>query len=211
LKKEGKMGAVDNLTKIANVYLKEHLITTTMSAFFAIISTIILNKIHTGFLLLQQISPTKNVLIELGGSFCLWFTVCFYFKKSGTFLLDNHRLKKEIKDKLNKLSHEEKIVIATMFYTRDLPAHMIGLESLESKGIIEVNDKVVLRCGVTIGHPVEFNKIVEKVLNKKTVKTIDNQYKNKVKINYWQVSEELSVQPVSELQQEIADIKKRHR
>ena len=116
-----------------------------MSVLFTIISTIIIYRYAPKLILFEQLSPPKNVLILMLGIFCFWFTFCYLIKRTGGFLIDASRLKKNIRDKLRKLSHEEKIVIATMFYTRDLPSNMVGLESLESKGIIEVNEKVVYR------------------------------------------------------------------
>jgi hypothetical protein len=88
---------------------------------------------------------------------------------------------------------------------------MIGLESLENKGIIKINTKVPLRCGATIGYPVEFTKSAEKALNKKIVKIIVNQYKDKVKTYCWEASDESPAQPLSELEQDILSIKNRHR
>jgi hypothetical protein len=206
--REGKM--VKEFSEIAKIFIKEHLVTSTMSVLFTIISTIIIYKFWPSLLLFQRLSPSKNIVILMIGIFCFWFILFYFIKKSSWYLFNNHRLKKDIRDKINKLSHEEKKIIATMFYSRDLPATMIGLESLENKGIIIVNTKVPLRCGATIGYPVEFTKSAEKALNKKIVKIIDNQYKDKVKTYYWEALDESPVQPLSELQQDIENIYKRH-
>jgi hypothetical protein len=202
---------VKNFLEIAKIFIKEHLVASTMSIFFTIISTIIIYKFLPSLVLFQRLPPSQNIAILMIGIFCFWFILFYFIKKSSWYLFNNHRLKKDIRDKIDKLSHEEKKIIATMFYCRDLPATMIGLESLENKGIIKINTKVPLRCGATIGYPVEFTKSAEKALNKKIVKIIVNQYKDKVKTYCWEASDESPAQPLSELEQDILSIKNRHR
>ena len=73
-----------------------------------------------------------------------------------------------------------------MAFTRELPKGMLGLCSLQTKGILNINDKVILHSGQTIGHPVEFTMTMKNVIKKKYFKEILDCFDGKPQIYYWQ-------------------------